>query len=58
VKEDKTKLEAKKDVNSKKHMLVLSMGSQQWRWAVAVVVVFFKGIPKKSLHSPKHNTKA
>jgi hypothetical protein len=44
VKEDKTKLEAKKDVNSKKHMPVLSMGSQQWRWAV--VVAFFKGIPK------------
>jgi hypothetical protein len=40
VKEDKTELEAKKDVNSKKHMLVLSMGSEQWRWAVAVVVVF------------------
>jgi hypothetical protein len=37
VKEDKTELEAKKDVNSKKHMLVLSMGSEQWRWAVAVV---------------------
>jgi hypothetical protein len=36
VKEDKTEMEAKKDANSKKHMPVLSMGSEQWRWAVFV----------------------
>jgi hypothetical protein len=33
---------AKKDANSKKHMPVLSMGSEQWRWAV---VVFLKRLP-------------
>jgi len=31
VKEDKTEMGAKKDANSKKHMPVLSMGSEQWR---------------------------
>jgi hypothetical protein len=55
VKEDKTEMEAKKDVNSKKHMPVLSMGSEQWRW---VIFVFFLKVALKSLHSPKHNTKA
>ncbi len=37
VKEDKTEMKAKKDANPKKHMPVLSMGSDQWRWAVVVL---------------------
>jgi hypothetical protein len=38
VKEDKTEMKVKKDANSKKHMPVLSMGSEQWRWAVFVLL--------------------
>jgi hypothetical protein len=39
-------MEAKKDVNSKKHMPVLSMGSEQWRWVIFVVFL------KASLKNP------